>query len=280
MFDTHCHLNFKRFKKNLDEVIKKSILSGVEYFVVPGTDIKTSKKAVEVASKRNNIYAAVGVHPHHVYKLKSKNKEETVDVVIDQVNELLRSDKVVAVGEVGLDKHIYVETVYKTYRVDNVFISLQKQVLIKQIKLAIEHSKSLILHNREAVDELLEVLNNNWTSQLSNKTVFHCCEPDKKLLEFAKQHSIFIGVDGDITYDKVKQDFIKSVPLNLLVLETDSPYLLPEPLRSKRLYPNTPANLNIVAKYIAKTLGEKLSYIQKQTLENGLRLFNLESYKG
>ena len=276
MFDTHCHLNFKRFKKNTDEVIKASQQAGVRYFVVPGTDIKTSKKAVDIAKRYKDIYAAVGIHPHHVYRLRSKGQEDDIEPLIKRLEGLLANPEVVAIGEVGVDTHIYAETVYKTYRVDNVFIKLQEEILRKQIKLAIQYNKSLILHNREAADNLISVLNKSWDRPLAFRTVFHCCEPDEKLLEFAKQNNIFIGVDGDITYNKEKQAFIKEVPLNLLVLETDSPFILPEPLRSQRAYPNTPANLGIIAKYVAEVKNKDINYIIKQTTKNGLRLFSLE----
>jgi len=275
MFDTHCHLNFKRFKKNLDEVISKSKLAGIKFFVIPGTDVKTSIKSVEISKINEGVYSAVGIHPHHIYKLRLKNKQSDIDYIMDKINSLAQNQCVVAIGEVGVDKHIYVDTIYGGYFVDNVFIKLQKDILSLQIKLAIKHHKSLILHNREATRDLLEVLNDNWSSELSRHTVFHCCEPNNQLLEFAKKRHVFIGLDGDITYDQEKQDFIRRVPLRLLVLETDSPYLLPEPLKSKKLYPNTPANLEIIAQKVADILNKKVDYIKKITTENGLKLFNL-----
>jgi len=300
MFDTHCHLNFKAFKNSYDQVVQDAFKVGVNNIVIPGTDIKTSKKAVEIAEKYDGVYAAVGIHPHHVYenqksKIKSQNFKSKVKNSVgaqfiapesggeigfsDQLLELetlINHPKVVAVGEVGIDKHEYQNTKYEKYVVDDQFISAQKALLFGQIKLAIKYKKSLILHNREAKKEILEVLNESDVAKaLTGKVVFHCCEPDVELLEFAQKHGIFIGVDGDVTYSKEKQEFVKKIPLEMLVLETDSPYLLPEPLRSKKLYPNVPKNISIIAEYIAKLRGEPIDLIKERTTENAKTLFSL-----
>ncbi|MEK7079220.1 MAG: TatD family hydrolase, partial [Patescibacteria group bacterium] len=187
-----------------------------------------------------------------------------------------------AVGEVGLDKHYYQNTKYADYTISPEFINLQKELLVAQIKLAIQHKKSLILHNREAKKEFLEVMRKNWNEGLAYKTVFHCCEADKDLLSFAKEHHIFIGVDGDVTYDLQKQEFVKTIPLDLLVLETDSPYLLPEPLRSKKMFlpagrqvPNEPKNIPFIALCISEIKGVSINQLIDTTTENAKRLFHL-----
>ena len=105
--------------------------------------------------------------------------------------------------------------------------------------------------------------------------VFHCCEPDEELLAHAKEHHIFIGVDGDVTYSKKKQEFIKNVPLDMLVLETDSPFLLPEPLRSQKKFPNEPANIAVIAKFITHLCGVNIEDLQRITTDNAHRLFSL-----
>src|SRR3990167_6531623 len=99
----------------------------------------------------------------------------------------------------------------------------------KQIQLALQYKKSLIFHNREAKKDFLEVVDSLWSAQLEGRAVFHCCEPDEELLSYALAHKIFIGVDGDVTYSKEKREFVKKIPLESLVFETDSPFLLPEP---------------------------------------------------
>ncbi len=143
----------------------------------------------------------------------------------------------------------------------------------RQITLALLHNKRLILHNRQAKADLLAVLDSVWDRKLEGRTVLHCCEPDLELLDFAKEHKIYIGVDGDITYDSAKADFIVSVPLNILVLETDSPYLLPEPLRSQKKFPNTPVNLELIAQKVADVQHISVDEVKKITTNNAMALF-------
>lgn len=273
MFDTHCHLNFSRFSGREQEVIHQAKKIGVTDIVVPGTDINTSIKALEIAKLYDNVYAAVGIHPHHTVEISPSESEGQLKSVIGNIEKLLQHEKVVAVGEVGLDKHYYNNTKYANYTISPEFINLQRELLVAQIKLAIQYKKSLILHNREAKKEFLEVMTENWDEGLAYKTVFHCCEADQDLLSFAKERHIFIGVDGDVTYDVKKQEFVKTVPLELLVLETDSPYLLPEPLRSQKKYPNEPKNIPLIAQCISEIKGVSINQLIDTATANAKRLF-------
>ncbi len=274
MFDTHCHLNFKAFKKIVPEVIVNAKAEGITNILIPGTDVKTSRDGIEIANQYDWIFAAVGIHPHHVYKLL-KRDDITVDSELNEIKQLLQEPKVKAVGEIGMDRHVYDETVYEEYNVDGAFINLQKELFRKQMLLAIEYDKSLILHNREAIDDVIPIVKELWDDKLKGKTVLHCCEPINELLIFAKEHNIFIGVDGDITYFPEKQEFIKSVPDDLLVLETDSPFLLPEPLRTQKKYPNNPSNIKIIAETVAKLRNIEVEKLINQTTENAKQLFNI-----
>ncbi len=310
MFDTHCHLNFKSFKKNLNQVIDKAKKAGVKNFVVPGTDYKTSEKAVQIADKHPNLYVAVGIHPHHVFKIKNKAQPQIkkpkplghnlwsqfqrlfkikhpdhlkkikigyeTKKLIKKIENLLDNKKVVAIGEVGLDYHLYKNTKYEDYQINKSFINHQKILFENQINLAKKYKKSLILHNREATPDLLKIIEKNWGKNLSGKTVFHCCQPDNDLLSFAIKNHVYIGVDGDITYSKEKQVFIKKVPLDLLVVETDSPFLLPEPLRSQKKYPNQPSNLLITINFISKMLKLSKKELISFTEKNSHQLFNIK----
>jgi len=191
-----------------------------------------------------------------------------------EIEKLLTLPKVVAVGEVGLDRHIYQKTKYRNYQIDEKFIGLQKQLFIEQIKLAIKYEKSLIIHSREAAGEMLAILGeSSLTTPLTGHIVFHCCEANDRLVEFALNHHIYIGVDGDVTYSKSKQEFVKKVPLELLVLETDSPFLLPEPLRSQKIYPNEPKNLLLIAEKIAELKKTSIKHLIEATTENAKKLF-------
>jgi TatD DNase family protein len=281
MFDTHCHLNFKAFKKILPEVIQRAKDAGITNIVIPGTDLPTSQKAVQIAQEHEHVYAAVGVHPHHVFQYltieKNSNSSQHELVMFDlaEIEKLAQDQKVVAIGEVGMDKHVYENTKYESYVLNNDFLDLQKVILLHYIKLAISLNKSLILHNREAKPEMLEILRANWSSKLENRAVFHCCEPDEELLAFAQEHKMFIGVDGDITYYPEKQEFIEKVPLEMLVLETDAPFLLPEPLKSEKKYPNEPSYIPVFVKLIAELKNISQEELIKQTTQNARRLFNL-----
>jgi TatD DNase family protein len=266
MFDTHCHLNFKDFIKNVRDVVERAREASVDYFIIPGTDLDSSRRAIEIAEQYEGVYLAIGIHPHPAFDFNSK-------FFIKKLEELIVHPKVVAVGEIGLDKHIYKKTKYKDYQVDSEFVELQKELLVNQIKLAVKYKKTVILHNREAVEEILELLSNKADLGLSTNMVFHCCEPDDRLLKFAIKHCIFIGVDGDVTYDRNKQEFVKKIPLDLLVLETDSPYLLPEPLRTQKLFPNEPKNIKLIAEFIAKLKGETVETIADCSIKNAKKLF-------
>lgn len=286
MFDTHCHLNFSAFKKNIDQVIDCAKKAGVENILVPGTDIKSSQRAIEIAQNNQGVFAAVGIHPHHIFKVhnneliqdvrfSSLSKLDALNILLIELSSLLLSKKVVAIGEVGLDKHFYKSTKYKDYKIDSGFIELQKIAFEKQINLAIKYDKSLVVHNWEAKDDMLKILINSWDNKMEKKVVFHCCEPDEDLMNFAKERKIYIGVDGDVTYDLQKQNFVKKIPVELLVLETDSPYLLPEPLRSQKLYPNEPKNIPIIADSIGKLLEMSHDRIGQITTNNARQLFKI-----
>lgn len=284
--DTHCHLNFSRFKKKVDEVIAAARSAGVIHIVIPGTDVMSSQKAVEIARRNEGIYAAVGIHPHHalspvIPRSSAQQNDEgscSQDFSVAQIEKLLRNDKngvIVAVGEIGLDRHTYKQTKYENYHVNEAFIDAQKKLFETQFRLAKKYKKSIIIHNREAKDDILLLIENNWSDELKNRAVFHCCEPDLELLDFAQEHGIFIGVDGDITYWKEKTQFIKKVPLEMLVLETDAPFLLPEPLRSEKKYPNVPANIPLIAQFVSEVKGVSLEKLSEQTTANAHTLFNL-----
>lgn len=278
MIDTHAHLQFKAFEGKVDEVIKSANKAGIEKIIVVGTNLETSKKAIELAEKYEGVFASVGIHPHHVFFYISSLRE-ACDEAISDLESLIDNPKVVAIGETGLDRHIYQNTKYKNYQITEEFIEFQKFFFKGQIKLAIKHQKSLIIHNREAIPELLEILKENWDPFLENRAVFHCCEPDQKLLDFALTHHIFIGVDGDITYDKPKQEFIKKVPLELLVLETDSPYFVPEPFRHSREGGNPkinePKNLNLIAGFLTILTKQPIGNVRKMSSKNSSVLFKI-----
>ena len=263
MIDTHCHLNFSKFKKNLSDIISEAHSVGVSDIIVPGTDLKHSRKAVEIVKQYPHLYAAVGIHPHEATKIDLAG-------TLHELETLLKEKKVVAVGEIGMDYHSSEE-----YTITDEAKEAQKALFQEQVKLALMYHKTIIIHNRESKQDLLPILHTLWSSSLNNRAVFHCCEPDLELLEFAKDHNMFIGVDGDITYYEEKKQFIKQVPSQMLVLETDAPFLLPEPFRGRKEYPNKPYHIPFIAKVVADLRGESVEKLDAYTTDNARKLFNL-----
>ncbi len=268
MIDTHCHLNFSKFKKNLQLIIDEAHDVGVTEIIVPGTDVKHSRKAIEIAKQHDHVYAAIGIHPHEVHsdELRTWNMEH----VLAELDTMVKQPKVVAIGEVGMDYHSSNEHI-----ITDDDKEAQKLLFAAQISLAVTHNKSLIIHNRESKHDLLPILHNKWCSGLEYRAVFHCCEPDMELLSFAKEHKMFIGFDGDITYYEEKRTFVKQVPLDMIVLETDAPFLLPEPFRSRKEYPNKPYHIPFIAQQIADLLEISVEKIDEITTQNAKKLFTL-----
>lgn len=286
MFDTHCHLNFKIFEKSYPEVIERAKQSGVNCIIIPGTNLISSRQAIQIAEQFPQVYATIGIHPHHAQEFRKKNGHLEMEKKIQEIETLLKCPKVVGIGEVGMDKHIYKKTKYEEYLIDKQFVNLQGELFEYQIDMAIAYEKALIVHNREAKKDVLDLLKYLWDERLRGRVVFHCCEPDNELLSFAKKYDIFIGVDGDVTYDQEKEIFIKKAPLELLVLETDSPYLLPRLQRQQVClhggqegllhFPNEPKNISIIAEYIAKLKNTSIKRLIEVTTKNAKKLFQLD----
>jgi TatD DNase family protein len=257
MFDTHCHLNIDPlYKKHLD-VIKSARENGVKQFLIPGNNLNSSRKSIEISSDFEGVYSAIGIHPTE--NLEKVNVEKVFSVFEDLIEE---NEKIVAVGECGLD--------YFRYKSPT---RIQRKVLKKHINFASKHALTLILHNRMATEDLICDLRKNYSPSHGGRVVFHCCPPEDILLNYAVENSIYIGICGDVTYDYVKQDFIKKVPVELLVLETDSPFLTPAPARSKVKFPNTPSNLRYISEKVAELKGISVDEVNKVTTKNAIMLF-------
>lgn len=259
MFDTHCHLNEPVFNKILQKAINTARQAGVQYFLIPSTNMESAKKALEISAFYSNIFVALGIHPTE--DLETLNLSE----VITRLQELAEeNEKVLAIGETGLD--------YYRYSAPS---ETQKEFFRSHIQLSAKLGLALIVHNRQADDDIIKCLTGLWSPALEQNVVFHCCSPSQHLLDFAIKHKIFIGIDGDITYDKAKQEFVKKIPDNLLVLETDSPYLVPEPLRSQKVFPNEPKNLPVITQFVANLRNQSPEALAKTTTKNATTLFNL-----
>lgn len=264
MVDVHCHLNFNAFEKDCDEVIQRALEAGVTKIINVGTSIESSQKAVELAQKYENLYAIVGIHPHHADKVET--------AWLRELELLAKMPKVVGIGECGLDYYRY-----KSSGIVNPLV--QKEVFIKQIKLAHALSLPLQIHNRQAGEDVIEILLNHKSYLLNIPGMFHCFAGTKEVLKSALDMGFYIGFDGNITYKGIAQgetttlfDLVLDTPVERIVSETDSPFLTPIPHRGSR---NTPEYVILVGKFIARIKNILPKELDKQTTANAAAVFKI-----
>lgn len=249
--DTHSHLNFKAFKIDYAQAIERAFDCDVKKIIIPSSNLETSKKAVEIAKNFENIYAAIGLHPIHV-------KDESFDE--DAYLKLAKSKKVIAVGETGLD-----------YYHDRTNTELQKEVFNKHLKLASRLNLPVIIHCREAGDDILSILTGQ---NLLPRGVFHCFSENWSYAQIILEMGFYLSFTGIITFTKNQETFevIQNTPLEKILIETDSPYLTPESHRGER---NEPAYVVEVAKKIAELKKIPLNIVAEQTTKNAEELFKI-----
>ncbi len=265
MIDVHAHLNFHKFEDDYDDVIKRAADAGVTKIINVGTQISSSEKAVEFAEKYENLYAIVGVHPHHADKIDLPSDW------LEKLEKLCQNPKTLAIGEIGLD--------YYSYSSNGVVDpTLQKEIFQAQIDLAYKVGLPLQIHNRHAGEDVLEILEKNKNKLQKTPGMFHCFAGSKEVLKKALALGFYIGFDGNITFDKLAPgetvtlpDLAKLTPLDRMVIETDSPYLTPIPFRGKR---NEPKNVIITAEFIAKLKDISFEEFQDQTDQNVYTVFD------
>jgi TatD DNase family protein len=319
--DTHCHLNFKDFREDADEVIKRTLKGNVQFINI-GSQYSTSQRAVEYADKYNKdgqggVWAAVGIHPCHLFNSTEEGIEEIENFNYDKYLELAKNDRVVAIGEVGLDYHHFetanLQIGYKSTNTINegnfknsslaydsravrealVFekykkevgesIELQKRVFKEFIRLANEVGKPLIIHgwnadkkDKELVggvvayEDILESIKNN---PVKKKGVVHSFIGNYKMALRFIEEGFIIGLNGIITYSESYDKLIKKVGLENIIIETDAPYLTPNPL--ERYSRNEPLNVKLVAQKIADVLEIDITQVEKITTKNAKQLFKI-----
>jgi TatD DNase family protein len=260
LIDTHAHLNFPDYEKDLDNVIKRSLEKGVNKIICASSNIVDSAKAIEIAQKYPKIvYAAVGIHPHQT---DSQEKIPTKKQ-IENLKKLVQKKQVVAIGECGLDFSPAPPTEKDRSKKEQIFL------FKKQIKLAIENRLPLIIHSRKALPQVLETLR-PFKNEVSG--VFHCYSGGKKDIPKVEELGFYFGLDGNLTYDVGLQNVAKEIPLEKTVLETDCPFLSPEPHRGLR---NEPKNVKIIAKFLAQIKGIKFEKIVHITSQNAKKLLKI-----
>jgi len=250
--DTHCHLDFPEFNQDRDEVIRRAKKQGIGYIINIGSSLKGSLDSLELSRKYDFIYATVGVHPHEADRF---GKEEEA-----AIRDLAKKEKVVAIGEIGLDY-------YKNYsKAEN-----QRPLFTSLIKLAKDFNLPLVVHTRQAQADTLKILK----EAMPIKAVVHCFSGDGDFLKECLDLGLFISFTCNITYRKAEnlRNFVKAAPLDRLMLETDAPFLSPEGFRGRR---NDPTQVKLLAEEIARIKGINLDKVAQSTTDNAKEFFHLK----
>lgn len=256
LFDSHSHLNDEKFDDDRDRIIKSINELGVTKFITAGYSLSSSEKAIEIANKYDFIYATIGISPNDI----PQSEEELWKQLLEIKSILKNNNKIVAIGEIGLDYY---------WNTDNK--DMQKKAFIEQIKIANEFNLPIVIHTRDAIMDTIQILREN---NVENKGVFHCCPQNKELIKEALKLGFYISFAGPITFKNSKNanEIISLVPTDRILIETDSPYLAPEPVRGTR---NVPSNVRFIAQKIANIKEIGFEDIEKITEENAMRLFKI-----
>lgn len=256
LFDSHAHLDDERFNNDRETLIQQIREAGITKLISAGYSLEGSKKAKELAEKYNFIYATSGISPNDIPQTKDE-----LWIQLDEIEKLAKeSKKIVAIGEIGLD--YYWEQNNK---------ELQKIAFIKQIELANKLGLPIVIHTREAVMDTIELIKQN---KVILKGVFHCCPLNRELVKEALKLGFYISFAGPVTFKNSKNadEVISMVPNEKILIETDSPYLSPEPLRGRR---NDSRNVKFIAQKIADVKQLSLDEVARFTYQNAQKLFNI-----
>lgn len=257
LFDSHCHPQFPQYDGDRDEIIVRALDAGIGMLCV-GTDIETSKRGVELARKYDGIWVSVGVHPNDINGLSVANLNGLVS--------LLKEPKVIAIGEIGLDYYRTIESEKQ---------EIQKSAFKKFLDLALEHDKPVIIHARDAAKGSAGRVHADVLSILEFFTLKGVAHSFTGTLEEAQRYiklGFYLGFNGIITFSNMYDEVVRSVPLERILLETDAPYLAPEPFRGKR---NEPAYMDKILRQIACLKGESVDIVAQATTVNSKRLFDI-----
>ena len=250
--DTHCHLSVDDGGEPVDELVRRAADAGVTTLLTVGVDLASSAEAVQVASSFKEVWAVVGIHPH--------NAIEATDHVLGRLVAVAQHPQVVALGESGLD-----------YFRDHSPRVRQEESFREHIRIAKELDKALVIHCRDAHDDVVGILRDE---RAPDRTVFHCFSGDAGLVETCAEHGWYMSFAGNLTFANAQplREAAASAPLDLLVAETDSPYLSPQPHRGQR---NEPARVVLVVEQLAALHGLDPAEMAERTSANARRLFAL-----
>lgn len=249
MIDTHCHL----LKMDAEKIIENMSGDGLSKLVTISTTVEESSQNISLCERNKNVFATVGIYPEYA--------SATTDADLERIEELARHKKVVAIGEIGLDYH--------TEGYDE---AAQKRIFIKQIEIADRVGLPFCIHCRGAAEDTLEILQKN-KNLINHSGLMHCYSEGSPFVEKFLWLGLYISFSGNITYKKSDKSVIKKVPLDRLLVETDAPWLSPEPVRGTQ---NEPKNVRYVLEFIARELNMDVGELEKITEENARRFYNVK----
>ncbi|WP_173918026.1 TatD family hydrolase [Halobacillus sp. Marseille-Q1614] len=255
LFDTHVHLNADQFEDDLQETIDRAHEAGVRYMTVVGFDRKTIPLAIQIAQENDHIFAAVGWHPVDAIDMTQED--------LEWIEKLSSHPKVVALGEMGLDYHW-----------DKSPPDVQKEVFRKQIQLAKKVKMPIIIHNREATDDIVQILKEENAAEVGG--IMHCYSGPVETAKECVDMNFMISLGGPVTFKNAKlpKEVAKAIDIEHLLVETDCPFLAPHPNRGKR---NEPAYVTLVAEQVAELKGLSYEEVCDRTTENALQFFRIKS---
>jgi len=254
LIDSHAHLDFSQFQSDRDEVIARAVDAGVTQIINVGTDLASSEASVSLAQRYPSVYATVGIHPHDAKTLTSE--------ALNRLVQLASDEKVVAIGEIGLDFYRNLSPRHQ-----------QREAFRQQIRLAIELDMPVVVHDREAHAEVLKILQEEQAHRVGG--VLHCFSGDLEMARGGLEMGFLISFAGPITYSgEKKQAVAAQIPLERILVETDCPFLTPVPHRGRR---NEPAYVRYVAEKIAEIRGISFEEVAEATSENARRVFGFST---
>ena len=253
LIDSHAHLDMKHFHFDRDQVVERALSANVRHIITVGIDILSSRNAIELTKTYPCVFASIGIHPHNA---DNANIDD-----LEQISSMAKKDKIVAIGETGLDFYRNRSPREK-----------QKKVFEQQLEIAVSLDLPVVIHDREAHAETLEILSSFKRNRLTG--MIHCFSGDYNLAETFIDMGFYISIPGTVTFRNARQmqDVVKSVPLNRMLIETDAPFLAPVPYRGKR---NEPSYINHTAQEVANLRGISFEEVSHHTSKNTCQLFNL-----
>lgn len=253
LFDSHAHYEDSRFEEDRKEILNNAYINGVEYILDASSDVASAKEIISLTQEFDFVYAAIGVHPLNLESINDDTLSELIDISANE--------KVVAVGEIGLD-----------YYYDSSPREMQKAWFAKQINLAKELNLPIIVHDRDAHEDVMNIIKNEEAKKVGG--VFHNYSGSVEMAAKVLEQNFYISIGGPVTFKNARKSIeaVKYAPFDRLLIETDSPYLTPEPYRGKR---NNSSYVRFVAQKIAEIKGVSFEEVARITTENAKRLFKI-----